>query len=110
MSPGRETLRHSPDFRATQYLYESAAVSLRTSPVAALLASIKGCIPQYAQVGCIFRLITPRNPEEPPRLSEPLAAHAPELATQLHSGVEPPGNSVPTAIGQLSALIVSPLV
>src|SRR5215471_9472791 len=110
MSPGRDALRHSPAFRATQYLYESASVSLKTSPIAALLASIKGCIPQYAHVGCIFRLITPKNPEDPPRLSQPLAAHVPELAVQPHSGVAPPGNSVPTLSGQLSELIVSPLV
>jgi hypothetical protein len=52
----------------------------------------------------------PKKPEEPPRLSEPLAAHVPELAPQVHSGVEPLGKPAPAEIGQLFALIDKPLV
>jgi hypothetical protein len=85
-------------------------VSLRTSPVAALLASIKGCIPQYAHVGCIFRLMFPKAPEEPQRFSEPLAAHVPELAPQAHNGAEPSQYPVPTESGHPSVVTDSPLV
>jgi hypothetical protein len=85
-------------------------VSLKTSPMLALLASVRGCIPQYAHVGCNFRVMFPREPEEPPRVSEPLAAHVPELAPQVHNGVEPLGKPVPAETGQWSALIDRPLV
>src|SRR5450631_321133 len=110
MSPVCAAARHSPGRRATQYLYESVAVSLSTFPVAPLLASINGCIPQYAHVGCFFRLIVPRAPDDPPRLSAPLPSHVPELAPHVHSGVEPPGNPVPAEIGHPSVAIDSPPV
>jgi hypothetical protein len=43
-------------------------------------------------------------------LSEPLAAHVPELAPQVHSGVEPLGYPDPAESGQLLALMDRPLV
>jgi hypothetical protein len=55
-------------------------------------------------------LITPKYPEEPPRTSEPLAAHAPAFAVHVHIGVEPPGIPVPTVVGHPLADIESPLV
>ena len=86
MSPGEDADRHSPAFRATQYLYESALESPMTSPVAALLASIKGCIPQYAHVGWSFLVILPNIPEDPVRLLVPSVAQIPPLALQDHNG------------------------
>jgi hypothetical protein len=86
MSPGTDADRHSPAFRAMQYLYASALVSPKTSPVVALLVSIKGCIPQNAHVGWSFLVILPNSPDEPVRLLEPLVAQVPELPLHDHNG------------------------
>src|SRR5215472_10595558 len=102
MSPGSDAARHSPAFRATQYLYASDGVSLNASPVAALLTSNRGCVPQNAHVGSGLRFNTPRNPDDPPRSSEPLAANAPAVTPQDHIGVEPCGCPLPVPTGQLS--------
>src|SRR5690242_2356218 len=102
MSPWADPARHSPPLRATQYLYASAAVPPITSPAAALLASISGCVPQYAHVGSSFRFIVPIPPDDPPRSSVPLAANAPAVTLQIHIDVDPGGYPVPTPTGQLS--------
>ena len=85
-------------------------MSLSTSPVAALLTSINACIPHDAHVGWTRRLIVPIAPDDPPRVSVPVAAHAPLFATHVHSEVDPPGYPVPTDAGQLSVEIPRPLV
>src|SRR5437879_2283301 len=110
MSPCVEPIRHSPPFRATQYLYESALVSLSTLPFAELLTSINACVPHDAHVGWIRRLSAPKYPELPPRVSVPLAAHAPALAVHVHNDVDPPGYPVPTDAGHASVDIESPFV
>jgi len=62
-----------------------------TSPVAELLISVKGCVPQNAHVGCCFRFKKPKYPENPPRSSAPVCAHTPPVANQFHMCSDPSG-------------------
>src|SRR4051794_32214651 len=80
-----------------------------TSPVAALLTSIIGCVPQYAHVGCCLRFRSPKNPDEPARSSDPTCAHTPDVALQLQNENEPPGYPLPTDTGHKSDVTESPL-